>query len=287
MDMTTLTTIGGVVTSVASSCAAALAWKTKLGFSQEFRDARDEQIKLAKLQADAMIARKEAEIDSVKLEVQKKEIEIEKLRATIETMEKNSSESIIGNYQRLKAAYEEILEDTARLSVSNPHISKFNLELQAKQSNFENHLEALGQQIDWMTHISLSHQHTRKIAREWLLNNVEYLSKLAINHVRSKHLNLLQSPPKSELKYHWKRFCWDMDEYLETICDCLVVDRFNLIDRQLPTSPYAEAYIVAFEFIKTQLPSNLPEGVSDEISRHLDYLILTFQKRVKERLESY
>jgi TolA-binding protein len=275
MDIATLTTLGGVVTSVASSAAAALAWSTKLQFSEEFKEARNAQVIAATQIVDSMKAQKEAEVQQVKVEIQRKDVEIERLKAKIEDLERDTSKALQAKFDELKAAYESMIGGFQILSSNSKQITE-NQELNSKKELFETQLAALGEEIDWMVRLSQDRINYRKEARKWLQSNYKNLAENAFDYVFTRHPSLFRVCEDSEKDHKLKQFYWDIEEYLETISDCLVVDRHSLIDRQNPTLPIPDAYRIAFNHIKKQITGDISDAAASEIRKYLDYLLASF-----------
>lgn len=275
MDMATLTTLGGVVTSVASSVAAALAWGAKLQFAEEFKEARNAQVSAANQIVDSVKAQKEAEVQQIKVEIQKKDVEIERLKAKIEDLERDTPKALQSKFDELKAAYESMIGASQILSQNNKQAAE-NPELASKKELFETQLAALGEEIDWMVRLSQERINYRKEGRKWLQSNYKRIADSAFNYVLTRHPNSLKDC-ESNKEYKLKQFYWDIEEYLETICDCLVVDRPNLIDRQNPTLSMPDAYRIAFHYIEKQIAGDISDVAANEIRKYLYYLLASLE----------
>lgn len=273
MDLTTaITTFGGVVTSVSSSLAAALAWKAKLHFADEFKEARDAEVKAAQQMVSTANAQKDAEIQQIKVEIIKREVEIERLKVKIENLEQETSVAVSKRFQEMKSAYESMMIALPKPGqIASEEI--FGDELNRQKDIFETHLNALGNEISWMAKVSQEESENRKVAKRWLDTNSDKLARGAFNYTRAKYPGLTELCISHSQEFGLRVFFWDIEQYLEAISDCLVVNRANLIDRIYPALSLPEPYRIAFSYIKRQIPENLPDNVSMEIKKLLDHSV--------------
>ena len=275
MDIATLTTLGGVVTSVASSMAAALAWGTKLQFSEEFKEARNAQVTVANQVVESIKAQRDAEIQQVKIEVEKRNVEIERLQAKIEDLERNTVRAFQTKFEDLKAASESMIASFQSLPGSGIDSTK-DKDLNDKKENFENRLNDLGKEIGLMSRIGQVRLDNRTEARAWLKTHSKHLAEQAFDYIFTRYPNAITNSEDGQRKQKLNEFYWDIEEYLETICDCIVVDRPALIDRQNPSLPAPDAYKRAFMFIKKQISGDISDDAAAEIKKYIAYLIASF-----------
>jgi len=182
MDIAALTTLGGVVTSVASSMAAALAWGTKLQFSEEFKEARNAQVTVANQVVESIKVQRDAEIQQVKIEVEKRNVEIERLQAKIEDLERNTVRAFQTKFEDLKAASESMIASFQSLPGSGIDSTK-NKDLNDKKENFENRLNDLGKEISLMSRIGQVRLDNRTEARAWLKTHSKHLAEQAFDYI--------------------------------------------------------------------------------------------------------
>jgi hypothetical protein len=275
MDIATLTTLGGVVTSVASSIAAALAWGTKLQFSEEFKEARNAQVTAANQVVESIKVQRDAEIQQIRIEVEKKNLEIDRLQAKIEDLERNTNRAFQTKFEELKAAYESMIASFQALPNSNINNPE-NKDLNSKKIDFENRLDELGKEISLMSRIGQVKIDNRKEARAWLKSHSKELAEQAFDYIFTRYPNSITTAEDAQRKEKLNEFYWDLEEYLETICDCIVVDRPTLIDRQNPSLPASDAYKRAFMFIKKQVSGDISDDAAAEIKKYITYLIASF-----------
>lgn len=275
MDAATLTTLGGVVTSVASSLAAVLAWGAKLQFAQEFKEARDAQVTAAKEAVETVKMQRDAEIEKIRVEIARKDVEIDKLRVQIERLEQNSAKAFQTKFDDLKAAYESMIASFQVLPVQQNTTAE-SLELHNKKQTFENRLNDLGKEIGLMTQISQDDINKRKEAIAWLKHNYQRLAEATFDYIFTKYPQALSACEGIDKKLKLDQFFWDIEEYLETISDCLVVDRPKLIDEQKPTIYMPKTYQLAFAFVKKQIKGDISTDAANEIKKYINYLINSF-----------
>ena len=275
MDIATLTTLGGVVTSVASSMAAALAWGTKLQFSEEFKEARNAQVTVANQVVESIKVQRDAEIQQIRIEVEKKNVEIERLQAKIEDLERNTIEAFKTKFEGLKAASESMIAGFQRRPSSGIDAVK-NKDLDDKKENFESRLNELGEEISLMSRIGQVRIDNRKEATAWLKTHSKHLAEQAFDYIFTRYPNAITAAGDVQRKEKLNEFYWDIEEYLETICDCIIVDRPSLIDRQNPSLQAPDAYKRAFMFIKKQIGGDISNDAAAEIKKYIAYLLASF-----------
>jgi hypothetical protein len=278
MDPTTaITTFGGLTTSALSSFAAVLAWKSKLRFADEFKEARDAEVKAAEQLVKAIDAKKEAEVEKIRLEISKKEIEIEKLRNIIENLERETPKALGERFEQLRSAYEGMMTEISLSTSKNGNHHENESALQ-KRDVFENQLTALGNELKWFEKIGHERIDSRKQAKKWLDHNREKLAKSSFNYTRAKYSGLEHLCELEAPDYGLKQFYWDIQDYLEILGHCLVVDNQDLITDKPPNFSIPEPYKIAFGFVRRQIPEDLSFSASEEVKKKVDYLISYFDR---------
>lgn len=278
MDLTNaITTFGGITTSALSSFAAVLAWKSKLQFADEFKEARNAEVKAAEQMVKAINAKKEAEIEKIKVEISKKEIEIEKQKIIIENLERETPKALGERFEQLKSAYESMMTELPSLNSNHGSHRASEVAVQKKDA-FENQLTALGTELKWFEKISEERISSRKEAKKWLDENREKLSKSSFNYARAKYPSLERLCEIEAPDYGLKQFYWDIQDYLEILGHCLVVDDQDLITDKPPNLSVPEPYKIAFSYVRRQIPEDLAFSASEEVRRKIDYLISYFDR---------
>jgi D-mannonate dehydratase len=213
MDIAALTTLGGVVTSVASSMAAALAWGTKLQFSEEFKEARNAQVTVANQVVESIKVQRDAEIQQIKIEVEKKNVEIERLQAKIEDLERNTIGAFKAKFDDVRATYESMIASLTSPS-GNGLNALNNKDLIENKEIFELTLNDLGESLNHFAH--------RREARSWLTKNHKILTDKAFDYVLTRRSDTLIYCEGNEKERKLNQFYFDIEDYLELIGDCLI-----------------------------------------------------------------
>jgi hypothetical protein len=245
MDFTTaVTTFGGLTTSVFSSFAAVLAWKTKLQYADEFKEAKEAQVKTAEQMVESANIRREAQIEIIKTEIAKKDIEIEKLRVEIERLERETPKALLVRFEDMRNAYESMMADLPGFNTSSKSEAEQNA-LENKKGVFEAQLTALGDELGLMAQASQEASNCRKAAKDWLDDNAEKLAQGMYKYTQAKYPKLKYLCESESPEFGVKNFYWDILMYLEVISACLVTNRTNLINQNLPTLSISEPYRIA------------------------------------------
>lgn len=284
MDFTTaVTTFGGITTSVFSSFAAAMAWKTKLQYADEFKEARDAEVRAAKQMVDSVNIQREAQIEIIKTEIAKKDVEIEKLRMEIERLEKEMPRALLTRYEDMRNAYESMMADLPRFS--SPDKSEADqASLENKKGLFEAQLTALGDELGLMAKASQESISCRQEAKRWIDENTQNLAQGIYKYTQAKYPNLKALCEAESPEFGMKTFYWDILMYLEVISACLVTNRTNLIKQNPPSLSIPDPYRIAFSYMRRQIPKDLPQNSSDEIKKLIDYLIAFFDRYQHSKL---
>jgi outer membrane murein-binding lipoprotein Lpp len=276
-----ITTVGSVVASVGSAFAAVLAWRTKLQFSQEFKDAKgaqidaaNEKVNAAKAQAeaanekvnaanariDAINAQKQAEIEKIKVEIERKQIENQNLIFKIEDLERNTPKHLTEALNALKQTYETTLAKEIQELIQK---QGENSEIKQKKEQFETELKALENQLKLTIDDDKKRINARQKAREAIDTHRQYWVKKAVDAALAKYPDLIR-----------KKFSWDINDYFDLIYHCLVVDRVDLLNKSGITleSPI-DSYKIAFREIRDNVTKDLPKEYSDVLIPYIDHLL--------------
>ena len=151
-----------------------------------------------------------------------------------------------------------------------------NRDLNDKKEEFESRLNELGEKISLMSRIGQVRLDNRKEARTWLKTHSKHLAEQAFDYIFTRYPTAITTSEDDQRKQKLDEFYWDIEEYLETICDCIVVDRPALIDRQNPSLPAPDAYKRAFTFINKQINCDISDDAATEIKKYITYLIASF-----------
>lgn len=257
-----ITSVGSIVTSILSAGAAFLAWRTKLNFSKEFKEAKEEQVK-------ATEAQKKAEIEKIKIEIEKKEVQITNLRLQLEVSEKNTPQGILEAHEALKKLYG-TLEPELKAFVEKTNNSEFKNKIKLFQAGFE--------KFEKEIKATLEDKQKHRIARK---NAQEAIKKYRNDWITKAFKAVAYIYP--DLKR--KTFYFDMNDYLELVFHSLIVDNYNLLDKsnfnlKLPT----DSYRIAFKEIKNDIIQNLSKEESQELTPYFDYIInnvLSWTRNIK------